>query len=139
MVWASQELEVVGACVMPVGFGVGDHRMLVVDFRTRSMVGSLAPSVVRPASRRLNNKIESCRNNYVEILDANVQRHKLVEKTEAIEKSNLSRDSKRAELDKVDEEGKQYMRRAEKKCRRIRSGRIPFSPEASIWIKRTQC
>ena len=31
------------------------------------------------------------------------------------------------------------MRRAEKKCRRIRSGRIPFSPEASIWIKRTQC
>ena len=27
---------------------------------------------------------------------------------------------------------------AEKKCRRIKSGRIPFSPEASKWIRRAQ-
>lgn len=26
---------------------------------------------------------------------------------------------------------------SEKNCRRIKSGRIPFSPEASLWIKRT--
>eukprot|EP00956_Cyclotella_meneghiniana_P042698 scaffold249210_cov93-Cyclotella_meneghiniana.AAC.1 len=25
-VWATPDLEVVGACVMPAGFGVGDHR-----------------------------------------------------------------------------------------------------------------
>ncbi len=30
------------------------------------------------------------------------------------------------------------MRHAEKKCWKIKSGRIPFSPEASLWISRTQ-
>jgi hypothetical protein len=30
------------------------------------------------------------------------------------------------------------MRYAEKKCHKIKSGHIPFSPEASLWIWRTQ-
>ena len=30
------------------------------------------------------------------------------------------------------------MRYAEKRCRKFKSGRIPFSPEASLWIKKTQ-
>jgi hypothetical protein len=38
----------------------------------------------------------------------------------------------------IDEEGKAYMRHAEKICRKIKSCRIPFSPEASIWIRRVQ-
>ena len=32
-VWASPKVEVVGACVMPVGYDVGDHRMFIIDFR----------------------------------------------------------------------------------------------------------
>jgi hypothetical protein len=38
----------------------------------------------------------------------------------------------------IDEESKQYKQHAEKKCRKIKSGRIPFSPEASVWICRRQ-
>ena len=30
------------------------------------------------------------------------------------------------------------MRHAEKKCRKIKSGRIPFSPDSAIWIRRCQ-
>ena len=30
------------------------------------------------------------------------------------------------------------MRHVEKICRKIKSGRIPFSPEAGIWIRRVQ-
>jgi hypothetical protein len=30
------------------------------------------------------------------------------------------------------------MRNAEKKSKKIKSGQIPFLPEASVWIKRTQ-
>ena len=56
-VWASEELEVVGASVMPVGYGVGDHRLFVVDFSTRSVVGKVPKTVVRPSSRRLNTRI----------------------------------------------------------------------------------
>ncbi|KAL7521202.1 hypothetical protein ACHAWX_005896 [Stephanocyclus meneghinianus] len=31
------------------------------------------------------------------------------------------------------------MHHAEKHCRKLKSGRIPFSPEAAMWIKRTLC
>jgi len=31
------------------------------------------------------------------------------------------------------------MHHAERNCRKIKSGRIPFSPEASLWIQRTLC
>jgi hypothetical protein len=38
--WATSGLIVTHACVMPAGFGVGDHRMFVIDFQESSMVGS---------------------------------------------------------------------------------------------------
>jgi hypothetical protein len=41
-------------------------------------------------------------------------------------------------LNKLDREGGAYMKHTEKKCRRLKSGRIPFSPEASLWIHQCQ-
>jgi hypothetical protein len=41
-------------------------------------------------------------------------------------------------MNSIDGEGKQYMKHCEKKCRKIKSGRIPFSPESSVWIRRKQ-
>ena len=42
------------------------------------------------------------------------------------------------QIDTVDLEGMQYMAHCEKKCRRIKSGRIPFSPDLSVWIRWSQ-
>ncbi len=39
---------------------------------------------------------------------------------------------------KINKEGKENMRHAEKTCRKIKTCKIPFSPEASIWIRRAQ-
>ena len=39
-IWATPDITVTGACVMPCGYGVGDHRLFVVDFKTSSLVGS---------------------------------------------------------------------------------------------------
>ncbi len=41
-------------------------------------------------------------------------------------------------MDCVDNELKQYMLHAEKRCRKIRCGLIPFSPESEVWIRRRQ-
>jgi hypothetical protein len=41
-------------------------------------------------------------------------------------------------LNKLDKEGEAYMKHAEKKWRRLKSGCIPFSPEASLWIRQSQ-
>ena len=37
--WTTGDITVTNACVMPVGFGVGDHRLLVIDFATTTLVG----------------------------------------------------------------------------------------------------
>jgi hypothetical protein len=38
----------------------------------------------------------------------------------------------------LDAELGDYMQYAEKRCRKIKSGRIPFSPKTSLWICQTQ-
>jgi hypothetical protein len=59
-IWATSDLEVAHACIMPVGYGVGDHHLFVVDFSTASMIGTCPPKIIHPALRRLNTKIPGC-------------------------------------------------------------------------------
>ena len=42
-VWATPDIVVVGECVMPEGYGVGDHRLFVLDFLTSSIIGKMPP------------------------------------------------------------------------------------------------
>jgi hypothetical protein len=41
-------------------------------------------------------------------------------------------------LNAINKEGRDYMIHAEKMCRKIKCCHIPYSPEASIWIRRVQ-
>jgi len=93
--------------------------------------------VVRAKSRRLNTKIAPAVDKYVRSLEANLTRHRLIEKLGLAHTMSRSSVLVKERLDSIDEESKQFMKHAEKNCRRIKSGRIPFSPEASLWIKRT--
>ena len=42
-VWATPDIVVVGACVMPEGYGFGNHRLFVLDFLTSSLIGQTPP------------------------------------------------------------------------------------------------
>ncbi len=42
-IWATSDLKVGHACIMPVGYGIGDHHLFVVDFSTASMIGHVLP------------------------------------------------------------------------------------------------
>ena len=56
-VWATSDIIVVVACVMPVGYGVGDHLLFIIDFLKSCLVGASPPSTVRLTARRLNSRI----------------------------------------------------------------------------------
>ena len=58
-VWVTSEVVIIGACVMPAGYGNGDHRILVLEFLTSSLIGHDPPKIVRAAARRLNTNIPS--------------------------------------------------------------------------------
>ena len=136
--WATNDLSIVGACVMPVGFGVGDHRLFVIDIRMSSMVGAAPPKIVRPVARRVNTKIPRMMERYNDLLERLYIEHRMNTRLVKAETTCTSKEELAHTLNKLDKEGTQYRRHAEKKCRRIKSGRIPFSPEAEVWIRRKQ-
>jgi hypothetical protein len=137
-VWTTGGITVTNACVMPVGFGVGDHQLFVIDFATTTLVGSGATKVVRPALRKLNIKINGCADRYNKSLCQNILRHQLLERMVAAALSGAPKEEMAQTLNKLDQEGEAYMKHAEKQCRRLKPGRIPFSPEASLWIRQCQ-
>jgi hypothetical protein len=72
-VWATSDVAVVNACVMPVGYGVGDHRLFVVDFVTASLVGTgCSQQIVQPALCCLNTRIAGCALQYIKALRRNI-------------------------------------------------------------------
>jgi hypothetical protein len=137
-IWATSDIQVVGACIMPAGYGIGDHRLFVVDFLGSSCLGTNLKKIVRPQARRLNCKLGKAVERYNSRLEQQILRHRLIERVGHVYTSGLVGQEAKTQLDAIDAESKNYMRNAEKRCRKIRSGVIPFSPAAAKWIRRLQ-
>ena len=137
-IWATSDITISNACIMPVGYGIGDHRMFIIDFITSDITGTNPPKVARPTARRLINKLPGVTTKYNEALNKQIELHRLIERAGQLDRSNCSDRKYTKRFIRLDNELTNYMRYAEKRCRKFKSGRIPFSPEASLWIKRTQ-
>jgi hypothetical protein len=137
-VWATSNLVVFHACIMPAGFGVGTHRMFIIDFQESSMAGAAPFRVQHFTSRWLNTKVSSgAIQKYIERLEANIAKHHLIKKLGNLHTGQYERRFQ-WELNKLDRQSRDFMLNAEKKCCRIKSGRIPFLPEAALWIGYSQ-
>ena len=132
------DVEVAGTCVMPRGCEVGDHGIFIVDFRTTSLIGDTPPRMIRASARKLNNDIPRVAEKYTDRLQKNIYQHRIIERTIEAHCSTTDNEILRERLEVIDAESKQYMVHAEKKCRRLKSGLIQFSPDSAIWIRRCQ-
>ena len=137
-VWATTDVQVVNACAMPCGYGAGDHRLFVIDFLISSMVGQSPIKVIRPAARRLNTRIPEVATKYITALEKLISRHRLIERLGHAHESGRSNKWIARQINRIDQEGAELMRAAERKCRKIRAGCIPFSPTAMKWLRRLQ-
>ncbi len=45
-VWATLDIMVCNASIMPAGYGIGDHQLFVFDFASSNIIGNTAPKVV---------------------------------------------------------------------------------------------
>ncbi len=48
--WVSGEIDISNACVMPFGYGVGDHHAYILDIPIKFLVGVDPVKIVQPAS-----------------------------------------------------------------------------------------
>ncbi len=88
-----------------------------------------------PASRRLNSRLPGCGKAYVRSLKKNIIQHRLIKRLHDAHTGEYPAAEQARKVLAIDEEGKAYMHHAEKICRKIKLCRIPFSPEALIWIR----
>ena len=79
-VWTTGDITVTNACVMPVGFGGGDHRLFFIDFSTTTLIGLATTTIVCLALQRLNTKIHDCADRYNKSLRRNILWHRLLER-----------------------------------------------------------
>jgi hypothetical protein len=71
-------------------------------------------------------------------LEGNIMHHRLLEQLHEAHTGGYLAAETAQWVIIIDKEGKAYMRRAEKICRKIKCCCIPFSPEAPNWIRRVQ-
>ena len=136
--WVSKDLDISNVCVMPFGFGVGNHRAFIIDISLELLVGVNPINVIRPASKQLSSRIPGCAKAYIASLESNIKRHKWLKRLHNAHTGGYTQGETARRVIAINKEGKHYMSHAEKICRKIKCCRMPFSLEASIWIRRVQ-
>ena len=114
-VWATSDITICNAAIMPAGYGIGDHRLFVIDFATQDLIGINPPKIVRPTSRRLNTTLPGVANRYTKKLDELILRHRLIERMGEAHEKSKSRKTFAKRITHLDRELGDYMRFAEKK------------------------
>ena len=137
-IWVSGNINISNACVMPFGYGVGNHCAFILDAPLESLIRVDPVKIVQPVGQRLNSRLDGCCKAYMDRLESNITQHWLLERLHDVHAGAHSTEKRAQKITQIDEEGKAYMRRAKKICRKIKCCRIPFSPEAAIWVRRVQ-
>ena len=104
--WVSSDLDISNACVMPFGFGVGDHRAFILDIPLESLVGE------NPVSHRLNSRLPKCGEAYIESLEMNIVKHRLLEFLYDAHTGGYSTEEMANKVIAIVDKGKSYMRHA---------------------------
>lgn len=84
-IWCSKYLDIVGAGAMPVGFGVGDHRLFY-----SLLVGEDPVPIKHPEARRLNSRIPRTNAQYNKRFKYLISKHHLKEKLAEAHRQDLS-------------------------------------------------
>ena len=137
-IYGSKGIQTGDGMVYPHFYGIGDHRVFVLEVSAESLFGGDYPSVGRPNSRILNCRIDRVRRKYCRILKALTDRHRMFEKLKRLEALDDTVGTADYQLmhNKWDNELGDFMASAEHECNKLKSCAIEYSPTVGLWIKR---
>ena len=120
-IWVSEEIETGAAAYLPFDPELGDHRPVVVNITKKSLLGTQGPRIKPPSARRLNSKIKRIRQKYIDRLEEQFRKHRILEKLNELEaqaeKEELSAEAREA-MENLDKLITGLMTNAENKCRK---------------------
>jgi hypothetical protein len=66
------------ACIMPMGYCIGDHHLFVINFSVKDIIRKHPLHNVRATSCHLNTRLPQVAMEYVQILEAKMIKHQLM-------------------------------------------------------------
>jgi hypothetical protein len=136
--YISPEIEVVNLAMLNFQDSPGDHRSLIIDVSTRSLLREHKPKICRPVSRRLITTQQAMVDRYNKIVREQFQIHCIEERLDAVDK--MTRYCRypapgwlRAMIIKLYKQMTKIRQHTEKKCRKILRPDSNFSPTIQMW------
>jgi hypothetical protein len=137
-VYATARIKYVKAYILPHKGRIGDHRCLIIDFSSSSVIGTRFQNIVQCAARRLHCKSMQFVQAYNRKLDLVCSRHKMYERIYFIYShvEYLSNEDFAYLMNNWDLELTQYKLLLESNCTKFKSCDIKWSPEIGFWLSR---
>ena len=134
-IWITPGIEVKKAGFLEPGEVCGDHSMLWIDVTFNSALGHNPPQPVCPAARRLRLDNSKLVDKYLNAYEKLITQYKLPQRQFHLEANTIIGTpltaEQQAEADAIDVIRTKCMRKAEKKCRKLKMGMVDFSPEVA--------
>jgi hypothetical protein len=139
--YKSPEVEIVNLAMLNFAESLGNHRSLIFDVSTRSVLGKFRYKVCRPVSRQLVTSQASSFKQYNEIVQEQFKIHRIVKRMDAVDKMTryCGYPSPRwlcAMIIKLYKQMTEIRVHAKKKCRKILKPDSNFSPTIQMWYDR---
>ena len=117
--------------MLPFFFSIGDHQSIMIDIPEHMIVGNKLIKIKRPYARRLICGRPAVKDKYIKLLEKYCRENKLQEKIEWVRKSKgvMTRRKLNRAINKLDRIKAEGMLQAEKKCRKLHMGKVPYSPQ----------
>jgi len=138
----SEGIELTNVCFLDFNSSPGDHRAMILDISSRSMIGEYQQKVIRPVERRLVLSNAIATNSYISLVEEQFKTHRIVERQRKLETEAKMEVEVTVELrvkfERLSKQIEQIQRHAERHCRKIKRPEGEFSPEVKCWYNKWQ-
>ena len=147
-IWTSENLDMIQGGYEDLLSHSGDHCWVWADFSTASVLGHDRDPFSQPITRKLNCKLPRVKEKFQALLKQEYNRHNLQQRlkeyidkyTTEYKKTGTITTEIKSEYDKLLQLSEDAIKYADKRCKKARTGKVPFSPttkklhgEVIIW------
>ena len=137
-IFASPELEILHCMSLSFHESIGDHRTMMIEISTRSLLGQHQSSIVRPTTRRLTTKQPRSVTQYNECFLSQCHLHRISERTNSLLQGVQSEQypfstATSDDILRLHLQMDNIRTRSERSCRKILKPAVPFSPVIAFW------
>ena len=137
-IFASPDLEIMHCLFLSFHESVGDHRTMIVEISTRSILGQHQSTIVRPTTRRLTTKQPRSVSQYNSCFLNQCHIHRIRDRTTSLATATQSEQYPVSEgtakkITGLHSQMDEIRARSEKECRRILKPCVSYSPVIAFW------